>query len=115
MIFVSGTDRAVQRHRKRLRLVTKLTAVRQRCGRSLYRVIAIDLAIAGAILAEKIAWRRLIRQRPLNIHEARDKAMYLIALSLSGRATLSGRDIAEIRESSKGFDTGLKALLQKQL
>ncbi|MBZ9965902.1 hypothetical protein [Mesorhizobium sp. BR1-1-2] len=114
MIFVSGTDRAIQRHRKRLRLVTKLTAARQRCGGSLYRVIAIDLASAGAILAEKIAWRRLIRQRPANVHQARDKAMYLIGLSLSGRATLSGRDIAEIRTRSKGFENSLKALLQKQ-
>jgi hypothetical protein len=105
-------DRIIRRHRRWRALAGRLSIRREENQRSLWIAITTCTAMAGAILAERMAWRRLVRYLPRNPHDAQNKLLYLMALSIGGDTKFTRQEFDQITATLRDFEAELKALLQ---
>lgn len=106
-------DCIIRQHRRWRGLAERFSIGRED-RRFLWIAITVSTAMVGATLAERMAWRLLVRHLPRNSHEARDKLLYLMALSIETGTEFSHSEIGQIVASLRDFETDLKMLLRSE-
>jgi 2-keto-3-deoxy-galactonokinase len=108
----AGMARCIERHRRFLAAVATFSAKRTTASGSTRRAVAVWAGLTISQIRERLARRQLVSRTAVDAHEAEQKILYLIAVTVARGKNLRPAEITEIVASVEEFRTELGGLLQ---
>jgi 2-keto-3-deoxy-galactonokinase len=108
----AGMARCIERHRRFLAAVATFSAKRTTASGSTRRAVAVWAGLTINQIRERLARRQLVSRTAVDAHEAEQKILYLIAVTVARGMNLRPAEITEIVASVEEFRTELGGLLQ---
>lgn len=108
----AAMGRCIARHRRLLAAVARFSRGRATAGNWTLRAAAACLGLSISRILERLARWRLIRRKPADSREAKQKILYLMALIVAQRVKLRPEEIARAADSLEGFHSDLRDLLR---